>query len=380
MIDWGCCGRYACGWHRPVEGLVGGLADVAPVEDDLAGVTGAHGGEALFVVAPVHAMGDDSGDIEAGFEHDGHHVPGLVHFAAVDATDGELIEDDLVPVDGDVFGGDAEHGDFAAVAHVGEHIAEGVGVAGHFEAYVEALLHAELLLEVFERGGAGIDGAGDAYFFCEGAAVLIGVGDDDVAGTGVAGDSGGHDADGTGAGDEDVFSEDGEGEGGVDGVAEGIEDRGDFEGDAGGVLPDIGHGQDDELGEGSVAIDSDTHGVGAEVAASGEAVAAASADDVTFAADDLADGEIFDVGAGGDDFADELVADGEALLDGGAGPGIPLVDVEVGATDAGVEDTDFYVVDADLWFRDVLQPEAAFCAGFYESLHGESLSAAGARG
>ena len=44
---------------------------------------------------------------------------------------------------------------------------------------------------------------------------------------------GGHDADGAGAGDEDVFAEHGEGQRGVDGVAEGIEDGGDFAVDAG---------------------------------------------------------------------------------------------------------------------------------------------------
>ena len=52
-------------------------------------------------------------------------------------------------------GGDAEHGDLAAVAHVGEHVAEGGGVAGHFEADVEAFVHAELFLRLAERGFAG---------------------------------------------------------------------------------------------------------------------------------------------------------------------------------------------------------------------------------
>ena len=66
------------------------------------------------------------------------------------------------------FGGDAEHGDLAAVAHVGEHVAEGVGVAGHFEADVEAFVHAELLLDFFERRGAGVDGAGDVRLFRRG--------------------------------------------------------------------------------------------------------------------------------------------------------------------------------------------------------------------
>ena len=103
LNDLGEAGRTVHEWlHRPVEGLAW-LADVAPVEDDFAGVAGAHGGESLLVVSPVHAVGNDAGDVEAGFEHDGHHVPGLVHFAAVDSADGELVEDDLVPVDGDVF-------------------------------------------------------------------------------------------------------------------------------------------------------------------------------------------------------------------------------------------------------------------------------------
>ena len=37
-------------------------------------------------------------------------------------------------------------------------------------------------------------------------------------------DGGGHDPDGTGAGDQDILAEDREGERGVHGVAEGIED------------------------------------------------------------------------------------------------------------------------------------------------------------
>src|SRR6266702_6964308 len=86
------------------------LAYVAPVENDLAGVAGAHGGEACLVVTPVHAVSNDAGDIQAALEHHRHLVPGLVHLSAVDAANSELVEDDLVPVDGDVFGGDAEHG------------------------------------------------------------------------------------------------------------------------------------------------------------------------------------------------------------------------------------------------------------------------------
>jgi hypothetical protein len=50
--------------------------------------------------------------------------------------------------------------------------------------------------------------------------------------------------------------------------------------------------------------------MGAEVAASGETVPAASADYVAFAADQLSDGDVGDVRAGSDNFADELVTDG----------------------------------------------------------------------
>ncbi len=70
---------------------------------------------------------------------------------------------------------------------------------------------------------------------------MVGVGDDDVAGSGVTGYGCRHDADGACSGDEDVFAEDGKGERGVNGIAEGIEDGGDLVVDAWCVLPDVGH-------------------------------------------------------------------------------------------------------------------------------------------
>ena len=75
--------------------------------------------------------------------------------------------------------------------------------------------------------------------------------------------------------------------------------------------------------------------VRAEMAAAGQAVAAASADDVAFAADDVAGLKIGDVGADLDDFADEFVADDHRHGDGLLRPLVPLVDVQVGAADAG---------------------------------------------
>src|SRR5260370_38158918 len=68
------------------------------------------------------------------------------------------------------------------------------------------------------------------------------------------------------------------------------------------------------------------------------------------------------------------MADGEALPDGGAGPGVPVVDVKVGAADAGGENADFDVVDTHLGLGNVLEPKAAFFAAFYQCLHLKCLS------
>ena len=139
------------------------------------------------------------------------------------------------------------------------------------------------------------------------------------------------------------------------------------------MTPDVGHGQDDVFGEGSGAVDADSAGEGAEMAAAGEAVAAASADDVAFAADEVAGLEVVDVGADLGDLADEFVADDEGDGDGLLRPGVPVVDVEVGAADAGLEDADLDVVDAGFGFGDVFEPETFFGARLDQGFHCYSL-------
>ena len=68
--------------------------------------------------------------------------------------------------------------------------------------------------------------------------------------------------------------------------------------------------------------------------------------------------EVLDVAADLDDAADELVADdqrhGHRLLR----PGVPVVDMHVGAADAGAEHFDQHVVDARLRHGHFFQPEA----------------------
>ncbi len=223
-----------------VLNLVGRGLSFGPGEDDFAAISCEHGVEAFLEVLEREAVGDDGVEVEAALEHDGHFVPGFVHFAAVDASNGDHIEDDCVPVDGHfAVGRDAEHGDFASVADVGEHFAEGCGRAGHFEADIEAFAHAELFLDFGDGSLSGVDGDGGAHFFGEGESVGVEVGDGDVASAGVFDDGGGHDADGPGACDEDIFAEDVELERGVDGVSEGVEDGLDIAGDFGVVDPDV---------------------------------------------------------------------------------------------------------------------------------------------
>ena len=89
----------------------------------------------------------------------------------------------------------------------------------------------------------------------------------------------------------------------------------------------------------------------------GQAVAAAAADDVPFAADEVADLEVAHVGADGGHLSDELVTDDHRHGDRLLRPGIPAVDVEIGAADPGLAHADQDVVDAGLRLRHVLEPE-----------------------
>src|SRR5262245_206719 len=125
--------------------LLGNIFTILPLRPRqyyLAAVAAAHGLEPLFEIGVSKAMRDDRPDVEARLQHHGHLIPGLVHFAAIDALERQNVEDDRVPVVGEFIIRNAEDGGLAAVGHVGEHVAESGGVAGHFQADVKALLHA----------------------------------------------------------------------------------------------------------------------------------------------------------------------------------------------------------------------------------------------
>ena len=319
-------------------------------------------------------MRDHRRDVETGLHHHRHLVPGLVHLAAVDALQRQHVEDDRGEVDRHLPGLDPEQGDAAAVRHRRQQAAQGGRLARHLERDVESLRHPELGLDRVEPYGGRVDGGRRPHPQRQLAPVGVRVGDDDVTGARVADDRDGHAADRAGAGDEHVLAEHRERERRVDGVAERVEDRGDVLVDPGPVVPDVRHRQRDQLGEGARPLHAEPDRVRAQVPPPGHAVAAAAADDVALAADDVAGMEVAHVRADLDDLAHELVPDHERHRDRLLRPGIPRVDVEVGAADPGLAHPDQDVVDPDLRLGDILEPEPRLGSRFDERSHESSSS------
>jgi hypothetical protein len=106
----------------------------------------------------------------------------------------------------------------------------------------------------------------------------------------------------------------------------------------------------------------------------GQTVPAASANDMSFAADNLAGVKVVDIRPGLDDFADEFMADGHGDGDSGASPFIPLENVQICAADAGVSDADQDVIDSDFRLGYILQAQTGSIPGFDESLQARPRS------
>ena len=196
-------------------------------------------------------------------------------------------------------------------------------------------------------------------FSGECAAVGVGVGDDDVAGR----RRGGLRRPammpmGAGAGDEDVFAEHGKGERGVDGVAEGVEDAGDLGGDVGGVVPDVltwagrctgrssrrgrrlrrGYGRrGGGVRRGSCGSVPQTTWPSPETSCPGWTSGTLAPTSTTSPTNSLTDDE----------------ADGGQFY---LAHCVPVVDVEIGAADAGEQNADLDVVDADFGLGYILEP------------------------
>src|SRR5436305_4876898 len=187
-------------------------------------------------------------------------------------------------------------------------------------------------------------------------------------------DGSGHDADWTGACNQDVFAQNGKRQRHVDGVSEWIEDRRDFQRDAWAVPPDIRHGDNHVFGKCPVAVYADTFGEGTEMTPPGEAVATASANDVSFPADDLTRLEIGNVRANLNDLANELMAQDGGNLDGRLRPAIPVINVYVSPANSREQGTNLYVVDANLRFGNILKPQATLGTALHQCFHSVSTA------
>ena len=111
------------------------------------------------------------------------------------------------------------------MAHVADHRVERIGVARHFEPDIEALDHAQFLLNIRDLFVAHVERSRDAHLPREVKPVGVDVGDHHIACARVATHRRGHDAYWSRAGDQDIFAEQVELQGGVNGIAEGIESK-----------------------------------------------------------------------------------------------------------------------------------------------------------
>ena len=86
------------------------------------------------------------------------------------------------------------------------------------------------------------------------------------------------------------------------------------------------------------------------MAVPGAALEAVAAHDVALGGHELADLELGDPRAQGDDLAGELMADDDGRPHASLRPGVPVGDVQVGAADARVAHADQHLAGAGRWF------------------------------
>ena len=190
-----------------------------PVKDDLARLARLHEFERGLEFVDIEMVSDDRVHVESALQHARHLVPGFEHLAAIDALEDKALENHFVPVDGHIAGWDAEDRDLAPVVHRAQHVTEGLRIARHFHADIEALDHAELIHRVVYRVPGYIDGTCRTHLARQIEAIVVDVGDHDVTCASVARDGDGHDADRAGASDQHVLADEVEGQGRVRRVA-----------------------------------------------------------------------------------------------------------------------------------------------------------------
>ena len=100
----------------------------------------------------------------------------------------------------------------------------------------------------------------------------------------------------------------------------------------------------------------------------------AAAGDVALGRDEVADGDVPDVGADLDDGARELVAERDRRLDAPGGPAVPEMDVEIRPADARRLHLDDDVRRRRAWLRHLLQRQPRLGRDLPQRLHGGILA------
>ena len=176
--------------------------------------------------------------------------------------------------------------------------------------------------------------------------------------------------DGAGAGDQHVLAHQIEHQSRVGGVAEGVKEGHHVLGQGLVDDDDVGGGDADVLGKGAVPVHAHGDRVLAPLDVAGVAVAAVVAGDVALAGDPLAHVQAGDALAQLGDLAHVLMADGHGrVLDVLGGPGVPVVDVNVGAADGGLVDLDQNLARLGFGDGDAAQLQAGAGNGLYDGIH-----------
>src|ERR1700733_12436495 len=234
-------------------------------------------------------------DVHARLQHHGHLVPRLVHLASIDTLDSKHIEDQGPPIHRHLRSRDAEHGNLAAVTHVGDHVAQGLRTARHLQGNIESLHHPQLLLHLRNRCLSWIHSHSCAQLARQIQPEGIHIGHNNMPCPRMTHHRNRHEANRTRARDEDILAEYWEREGSMHRVPEWIEDGGDLLIDILSMSPDISHRQGNKFRKGARSIHAHTKRVCAEMPSPSQAVAAPSTNDMALAADDVAGIEVINI-------------------------------------------------------------------------------------
>lgn len=108
----------------------------------------------------------------------------------------------------------------------------------------------------------------------------------------------------------------------------------------------------------------------AQMPPTSEAVATASTDHMSFAADNFTGMKVDNIRADLDDFAHELMTDNHWHGNSFLCPLVPIVDMDIGAANSGPIDTNQHVIDADCRFGHLVEPKPRFRLLLNKCFHG----------